>query len=195
VGLGTCLFVRDYLPVRGISVVLLLAAKLTVDSARWLDTPWRLVMVILAYVWVIGGMWFTISPWRLRDLIQWVTATNDRVRLVSAIRLGFGIVIILLGLTVYRGAERPAVASAAVGLNRPLYRSTLSSSGINPCSAGLQPPVSPASFHPPRRSADHRFIRSQTRREIAHPETFLRRYSGVCSLSESTPREADRFLT
>jgi len=107
--IGTCLFVRDYLPVRGLAVLLLVAAKLIVDSARWLDTPWRLVMILLAYGWVIAGMWFTIAPWRLRDLIQWATASHDRLRLLSALRLGIGLFVILLGLTVYR--SHPAARS------------------------------------------------------------------------------------
>lgn len=110
VGLGTCLFVRDYLPVRGLAISMLVVAKLMLDSARWVDTPWRLVIIIWAYGWVIMGMWFTISPWRMRDLIRWATATHERLRLVSAVRLAFGLFIIVLGLTVYRHA---ATASAA----------------------------------------------------------------------------------
>src|SRR6185295_10516989 len=35
VGLGACLFVHDFLPVRGLAVVFLLLAKLIVDTARW----------------------------------------------------------------------------------------------------------------------------------------------------------------
>src|SRR5512135_263151 len=34
VGLGTCIFVQDFLPVRGLAVLLLLAGKLMVDTAR-----------------------------------------------------------------------------------------------------------------------------------------------------------------
>ena len=33
------------------------------------ETDWRLVLVTMAYVLVFAGMWFTISPWRFRDLI------------------------------------------------------------------------------------------------------------------------------
>src|SRR5882762_10675980 len=74
VGVGTCVFVPDFLAVRGLAVILLLCAKLMVDTARMADTEWRLVIVTWAYVWVVAGMWFTISPWRLRDLILWSTA-------------------------------------------------------------------------------------------------------------------------
>ena len=74
----------------------------TVDSARWVDTSWRLVIVTWAYVWVIAGMWFTISPWRLRDLIDWNTANQQRTRIFCGIRFAFGLFVILLGLTAFR---------------------------------------------------------------------------------------------
>lgn len=100
VGLGTCLFVRDFLAVRGLAVVLLLLAKLMVDTARWHDTSWRLVIVAWAYVLVIAGMWFTISPWRMRDLIGWFNANEKRTRLFSGLRLAFGLFVVALGLAV-----------------------------------------------------------------------------------------------
>lgn len=108
VGVGACIFVRDFLPVRGLAVLLLLLAKLMVDTARWADTEWRLVMATWAYVLVLAGMWFTISPWRLRDLIHWATASDQRTRLLSSLRLAFGLFVLALGLTVYRAAEHKA---------------------------------------------------------------------------------------
>ena len=122
VGVGTCLFVKDFLAVRGLAVLLLLMAKTMVDSARWVDSAWRLVVVTWAYVWVLAGMWLTISPWRLRDMIDWFTATEHRVRWFSAARLAFGLFVLLLGLTVYRSAEAKAAPRQTeyhqVGSNR-----------------------------------------------------------------------------
>jgi hypothetical protein len=100
-GLLTCLYVSDFLAVRGLAIVLMLLAKLTLDSARWADTEWRLVLVVWAYAWVIAGIWFTVSPWRLRDLIQWATVSERRVRLASGVRLAFGLFVAILGLTVF----------------------------------------------------------------------------------------------
>jgi len=110
VGIGACLFVKDFLPVRGLAVLYLLAARLMVDTARWVDTEWRLVITTWAYVLVILGMWFTISPWRLRDILNWSTANEGRTRLLSGMRLAFGIFVLILGLTVYKSAESSAVA-------------------------------------------------------------------------------------
>src|SRR5881394_4047981 len=76
VGIGTCIFVQDFLAVRGLAVVLLLLAKLMVDTGRpYLDkTPWVLLFQAWAYLMVVAGIWFTVSPWRLRDILDWATA-------------------------------------------------------------------------------------------------------------------------
>jgi uncharacterized protein YjeT (DUF2065 family) len=108
VGVGACIFVKDFLPVRGLAVLLLLAAKFMVDTARWVDTPWRLVISTLAYAWVIVGMWLTVSPWRLRDLANWLTASENRIRLFTGARVAFGVFVLLLGLTVFRSVEAKA---------------------------------------------------------------------------------------
>ena len=110
VGLGTCLLVRDFLAVRGLAIVLLLLAKLMLDTARWAHTEWRLVIVLWAYLLVVAGIWFTIAPWRLRDLIDWTTRTDRRVRVGSGLRLAFGLLVVILGLTVFRAAEKPATS-------------------------------------------------------------------------------------
>jgi hypothetical protein len=117
VGIGACLFVHDFLAVRGLAVVFLLLAKMIVDTARWVDTNWRLVVVTWAYVMVMAGMWWTVSPWRLRDILNWSTASDHRTRLTSGIRLGFGVLLIVLGVAVYRPAEQKSTGpsnSAAI---------------------------------------------------------------------------------
>ena len=104
VGVGACIFVRDFLPVRGLAVLLLLFAKLMCDSARMVESDWRLVIVTLAYVWVLAGMWFTISPWRLRDLILWSTASEARTRATCGLRLAFGLFVVVLAFTAFRAS-------------------------------------------------------------------------------------------
>ena len=104
VGILSCIFVQDFLAVRGLAVLLLLLAKLMVDTGRphLGESSWVLVIQYWAYVFVVMGIWFTVTPWRLRDLINWATATEARVRLLCLIRLGFAACILTLGLTVFR---------------------------------------------------------------------------------------------
>jgi hypothetical protein len=101
VAVGSCVFVKDFLAVRGLAIVLLLLGKLMVDSERWAASEWRLVIAIWAYLLVIAGIWFTVSPWRLRDLIYWATATPSRTRMFSGMRAAFGLFVAVLGFTVF----------------------------------------------------------------------------------------------
>src|SRR6266498_464656 len=110
VGVAACIYGRDFLAVRGLAIVFLLLAKLMVDTARWEDTEWRLVIVTWGYLLVIAGMWFTISPWRLRDLLTWGTATNNRIRIGCGMRLAFGLFVVVLGLIVFRTVEQKSQA-------------------------------------------------------------------------------------
>jgi hypothetical protein len=104
IGLGTCIVVHDFLAVRGLAVLLLLLAKLMVDtgSPHLADSSWVLVNQAWAYIFVVAGIWFTISPWRLRDWIAWNTANENRLRAVSLIRLAFGVFVAVLGAVVFR---------------------------------------------------------------------------------------------
>jgi hypothetical protein len=104
VGVGACIFVQDFLAVRGLAVVLLLLAKLMVDTGRphLGESPWVLVIQGWAYVFIAMGIYFTVTPWRLRDLINWATATEKRTRWTSAVRLAFAALVVILGLTAFR---------------------------------------------------------------------------------------------
>lgn len=102
IGVMTCIYVSDFLAARGLALLLLLAAKLMVDTARWHPSDWRWVVTGLAYAWVFFGMWFTISPWRLRDFLAWHNRTDGRIRACALARLGLGALLVVLGMTVFR---------------------------------------------------------------------------------------------
>lgn len=100
IGLGSCIFVQDFLAVRGLAVVLLLLAKLMVDSGRVAlsSTSWALVIQVLAYVFVLAGMWLTISPWRMRDFLNWLIGMPGRLKLVCGLNAALAVFLIVLGL-------------------------------------------------------------------------------------------------
>jgi hypothetical protein len=50
-------------------------------------------------VLVVGGIWFTVSPWRLRNFLEWGTANEKRIKVGCGIRLAFGLLVAILGLT------------------------------------------------------------------------------------------------
>lgn len=114
IGVGSCIYVQDFLAVRGLAVVLLLVGKLMVDTGRphLGETPWVLVIQAWAYLLVVAGIWFTVAPWRLRDFLNWSTASETRVKIGSAVRLAFALFIITLGLTAFRTVEQSKNSSA-----------------------------------------------------------------------------------
>lgn len=105
VGLGSCVFVQDFLAVRGLAVVLLLLGKLMVDTGRpyLAKTPLVIVIQTWAYLLVIAGIWLTVSPWRLRDFLNWGTANEKRIKIGCGVRLALGLFVAFLGLAVFKG--------------------------------------------------------------------------------------------
>lgn len=104
VGVLSCIYVQDFLAVRGLAVLLLLLGKLMVDTGRphLGESPFVLIIQAWAYVLVLAGIWFTVTPWKLRDFIDWANATEARTRLLSGVRLAFGVFVLGLGLTAFR---------------------------------------------------------------------------------------------
>jgi hypothetical protein len=104
VGILSCFYVQDFLAVRGLAVVFLLLAKQMLDTGRphLGETPWVYVIQVWAYLLVLAGIYFTLAPWRLRDFLNYMTATQSRVKIGSAVRLGFAAFVLILGLTAFR---------------------------------------------------------------------------------------------
>ncbi len=92
---------------RGLAVVLLLLAKTVIETARYAETDWRLLLIVMSYIWIVLAMVFTVSPWRFRDMINWAFSSEQRVRNLYILRLMLGIFLVGLGLTVFK---TPAIA-------------------------------------------------------------------------------------
>ena len=101
-GVACCFFAQDFLAVRGLSVVLLMAALVMCDTARWHPSLWRDAITGWAYVWVLAALWLSVQPWRLRDWIGWLTADTGRFKLAAVAGIVWGLFIAALGLTVLR---------------------------------------------------------------------------------------------
>jgi len=100
-GVLVVIFVPGFLAARGLGCLLLLGAAVILDAAFLATTPWRYVMTLLAYYWVIAGMALVYSPHLWRDLINYVTKTPERLRAMSWPGVIFGVVLIALGIFVY----------------------------------------------------------------------------------------------
>jgi hypothetical protein len=66
------------------------------------ESDWVLVIQAWAYFFIVAGIFFTVAPWRLRDLLNWGTANDARVKIGCALRLAFALFIVVLGVTTFR---------------------------------------------------------------------------------------------
>ncbi len=93
----TCWWMWNLLPVRGLSAVLMLFPASLFPAVMLEDTPWRLALVVFAYACAVAGMFGMFYPWRIRQLLAWVAASEARVRAAAAAALSVGALYLALG--------------------------------------------------------------------------------------------------
>ncbi len=94
-------FLRELLTGRALGSLLLLVAYVLLDASFMRDEPLKLVLVCTAYAYIIAGMVLVSSPYRLRDVIQWIYQNERRAQIAAGLGLVFGAVLLVLGLTVF----------------------------------------------------------------------------------------------
>jgi hypothetical protein len=101
-GVLTWIFVEEFLAVRALAILLLLAAEILLCAAYLQPPVSRLWLVFLAYGWIIAGLFFVGLPWLLRDLLNWVADRPWRLRLSAGAGMAYGAVVLLSALLWYR---------------------------------------------------------------------------------------------
>ncbi len=94
-------FVDEFLAVRALGILLLLAAAPLLDAAFLQPQMSRLLVVVLAYVWVVFGMLWVGQPYLLRDQIGWVSRSASRWKLAVGSGLVYGALLLLCALVLY----------------------------------------------------------------------------------------------
>lgn len=93
-------YVPDFLAVRGLSILILLAATPLLGAAFMeFGQPQRLFMVTLVFVAIVAAIYLAAVPYRLRDFFQWLFATPGRARAFGAGLLIYGLVLSGLAFT------------------------------------------------------------------------------------------------
>jgi hypothetical protein len=92
-------FVDEFLAVRALGILCLLAAEPLIDAAFLRYEASRLIVTVFAYLLVIAGLFWVTMPYLLRDQVNWLTGTSTRWRFVSGIALVYGAVTLVLAVT------------------------------------------------------------------------------------------------
>jgi hypothetical protein len=97
---GMIIFVREFLAVRALGALLLLFANVLLDAAFLENTPAKFVITVSAYAYIVAGIAFVASPYLLRDWLAWIFRVDRRARLAAAGGVGFGVLLLALGVMV-----------------------------------------------------------------------------------------------
>jgi hypothetical protein len=94
-------FVQEFLSVRALGCFLLLLAAPVLQAAFQQPPTSRLFLPLLAYVWIIGGMFCVGMPYLLRDAIQWLLAKPARYTLATLGGVAYGTLLMVLAVMLW----------------------------------------------------------------------------------------------
>ena len=96
-GVGALLmlrFVREFLAVRALGMLLLLVAEPLLEAAWMRPEVSRLWLVGLVYGWIVAGLFFIGTPYVLRDAIDWLGQAGWRWRAGIFSGIAYGAVLL-----------------------------------------------------------------------------------------------------
>lgn len=94
-------FVNEFLAVRALGILALLAAEPLLDAAFLRYEQSRLLVTVFAYLLVVFGLFWVTMPYVLRDQLAWLTRSAARWRSMSLLALLYGAAILFCAFTRY----------------------------------------------------------------------------------------------
>jgi len=94
-------FMDELLAARALGGLLLLVPQPVLAAARWHESQARLVLVVLAYAFVLSGITLVLCPYMFRKVTAVLTRTDAACRAWGLAGAVLGAVIVLLGMAVY----------------------------------------------------------------------------------------------
>lgn len=100
----TLVFVEEFLAARALGMVALLAAEPLLEAAFLRPEATRLFLVVLAYAWIVFAMFWIGTPYTLRNQIGWLLKDEGRWRAAAFAGILYGVLLLILPLTLHRSA-------------------------------------------------------------------------------------------
>src|SRR5213594_3755588 len=102
IGYGLALlFVDEFLAVRALGILCLLAAEPLLDAAFLRYETSRLLITVFAYLLIVAGLFWVTMPYVLRDQINWSARSTTRWRTIHGIGAAYGLTILACAFTQY----------------------------------------------------------------------------------------------
>lgn len=94
-------FVDEFLSVRALGMLCLLAAEPLLEAAFLRYETSRLLVTVFAYVLIVAGLFWVTMPYQLRDHIYWTTQSATRMRLFHLLTAIYGVAILAFAIASY----------------------------------------------------------------------------------------------
>ncbi|MBK1882537.1 hypothetical protein JIN85_08925 [Luteolibacter pohnpeiensis] len=95
--------VRDFLAVRALGLLGLMAAAPLLGAAFLKNPDTRLLIPIYTYVLITVSLFWVGMPFLFRDAVTWVTADQKRWKAASMGGLAYGVIMFICALAFWRG--------------------------------------------------------------------------------------------
>lgn len=99
--IAVLIYVKEFLAVRALGALLLLVAGPVLTAAFLQPQTSRLLLPILAYVWIIVGMFFIGMPFLMRDWVNALISKPQRWNLAVYGGIAYGIVLLACAILFY----------------------------------------------------------------------------------------------
>lgn len=95
---GVIVYVKEFLAVRALGFLMILAAAPILDSAFLKEPQTRLLIVAIAYAIAVKGMFWVGMPYLMRDQINWILAKENRYKGGAIAGIIYGLLVLVCAI-------------------------------------------------------------------------------------------------
>ena len=95
--------IKEFLAVRALGLLGLMAAAPLLESAFLKDPSSRLLVPIFSYAMIVVSFYLVGMPYLFRDAVNWVTVNTTRWRVACGLGLAYGVAVLVCALMFWRG--------------------------------------------------------------------------------------------
>ena len=92
---GVIVYVKEFLAVRALGFLMILAAAPMLESAFLKEPQSRLLLVAFAYLIAVKGMFWVGMPYLMRDQIKWILVKENRYKMGAIAGAAYGLVMVV----------------------------------------------------------------------------------------------------
>lgn len=94
-------FVDEFLAVRALGILFLLAACPFLDAAYLQEPSSRVFLPLLMYVWILFALFWVGMPYLLRDQINWACKTKRHWTALCGGGIAYGVIVLICSFAFY----------------------------------------------------------------------------------------------